>query len=486
MSSYFTDLAQQYIGGQWRPGRGSWDIIDFNPYDGEKLASITTATVDEVDEAYRAAEAAQKKWAATNPYARRTVFEKAVRVIEDREAEITEVIIAELGGTRLKAAFELHLTKELLRECMQLALRPEGKILPSPVDGKENRLYREPVGVVGVISPFNFPLFLSIKSVAPALALGNAVVLKPHQNTPIVGGSLIAKIFEDAGLPGGLLNVLITDIAEIGDAFLEHPVPKVISFTGSDAVGRHVATVCASLFKRSVLELGGNSALVVLDDADIDYAVDAAVFSRYVHQGQVCMAANRVLVDRSIVEEFTGKFVAKVKSLKVGDPRDPQTVIGPVINSAQAKAVSGAVDQAIAEGATALVHGATTDNLVAPSVLTDVPADSALLRQEVFGPVVFLIPFDGEEDAVRIANDTPYGLSGAVHTGDIERGVAFARQIDTGMFHVNDGTIHDEPLVPFGGEKHSGIGRLNGEMTIEAFTTQKWISVQHGRSSFPF
>ncbi|MCN9241746.1 aldehyde dehydrogenase family protein [Streptomyces sp. RY43-2] len=486
MSSCFTDLAQQYIGGQWRPGRGSWDIIDFNPYDGEKLASITTATVDEVDEAYRAAEAAQKKWAATNPYARRAVFEKAIRVIEDREDEITEVIIAELGGTRLKAAFELHLTKELLRESMQLALRPEGKILPSPVDGKENRLYREPVGVVGVISPFNFPLFLSIKSVAPALALGNAVVLKPHQNTPIIGGSLIAKIFEDAGLPGGLLNVLITDIAEIGDAFLEHPVPKVISFTGSDAVGRHVATVCASFFKRSVLELGGNSALVVLDDADIDYAVDAAVFSRYVHQGQVCMAANRVLVDRSIAEEFTGKFVAKVKSLKVGDPRDPQTIIGPVINSAQAKAVSGVVDQAIAEGATALVHGVTTDNLVAPSVLTDVPADSALLRQEVFGPVAFLIPFDGEEDAVRIVNDTPYGLSGAVHTGDIERGVAFARQIDTGMFHVNDGTVHDEPLIPFGGEKHSGIGRLNGEMTIEAFTTQKWISVQHGRSSFPF
>ncbi|MGW3494033.1 aldehyde dehydrogenase family protein [Streptomyces sp. NPDC001020] len=486
MSSYFTDLAQQYIGGEWRPGNGSWDIIDVNPYDGEKLASITTATVDEVDEAYRAAEAAQKEWAATNPYLRRAVFEKALRIVEDREAEITDVIIAELGGTRLKAGFELHLVKEFLRESMQWALRSEGKILPSPVDGKENRLYRVPVGVVGVISPFNFPFFLSIKSVAPALALGNAVVLKPHQDTPILGGTLIAKIFEDAGLPGGLLNVLVTDIAEIGDAFLEHPIPKVISFTGSDKVGRHVATVCASHFKRYVLELGGNSALVVLDDADIDYAVDAAVFSRYVHQGQVCMAANRVLVDRSIADEFTGKFVAKVKSLKVGDPRDPQTIIGPVINSAQASAVSGVVEQAIAEGATALVHGTTTDNLVAPSVLTDVPADSALLEQEVFGPVSFLIAFDGQEEAVRIVNETPYGLSGAVHTGDIERGVAFARQIDTGMFHVNDGTVHDEPLVPFGGQKHSGIGRLNGETTIEAFTSQKWISVQHGRSRFPF
>ncbi|MGW4976810.1 aldehyde dehydrogenase family protein [Streptomyces mirabilis] len=486
MSSYFTDLAKQYIDGEWRQGTGSWDIIDFNPYNGEKLASITIATVDEVDEAYLAARRAQKEWAATNPYARRAVFEKALRIIEEREAEITEVIIAELGGTHLKAGFELHLAKEFLRESIQLALRPEGKILPSPIDGKENRLYRVPVGVVGVISPFNFPFLLSLKSVAPALALGNGVVLKPHQNTPIVGGSLVAKIFEDAGLPGGLLNVVITDIAEIGDAFIEHPVPKVISFTGSDKVGRHVATVCASHFKSVVLELGGNSALVVLDDADIDYAVDAAVFSRYVHQGQVCMAANRVLVDRSIADEFTEKFVAKVKTLKVGDPSDPQTIIGPVINSSQADSITGAVDQAIAEGATALVRGATTDNLVEPTVLTDLPADSAILRQEIFGPVALLVTFDGEEEAVRIVNDTPYGLSGAVHTADVERGVAFAKQIDTGMFHVNDGTVHDEPLVPFGGEKHSGIGRLNGETTVDAFTTQKWISVQHGRSFFPF
>ncbi|MFJ8198767.1 aldehyde dehydrogenase family protein [Streptomyces sp. NPDC096152] len=486
MSSYFTDLAQQYIDGEWRPGTGSWDIIDFNPFDDEKLASITIATADEVDQAYRAAARAQKEWAATNAYSRRAVFEKALRLIEEREREIAEVITAELGGTRLKAGFELHLAKEFLRESIHLALRPEGRIIPSPIDGKENRVYRVPVGVVGVISPFNFPFLLSIKSVAPALALGNAVVLKPHQNTPITGGSLIAKIFEDAGLPGGLLNVVITDIAEIGDAFIEHPIPKVISFTGSDAVGRHVATVCASHFKRSVLELGGNSALVVLDDADVDYAVDAAVFSRFVHQGQVCMAANRVLVDRSVAGEFTERFVAKVRSLKVGDPRDPETVIGPVINSSQADAVSGVVEQAIAEGATALVRGTATDNLVEPTVLTDVPVGSALLRQEVFGPVVFVLPFDGEEEAVRIVNDTPYGLSGAVHTGDIERGVRFAQQIETGMFHVNDGTVHDEPLVPFGGEKHSGLGRLNGETTLEAFTTVKWISVQHGRSGFPF
>ncbi|MGW1138512.1 aldehyde dehydrogenase family protein [Streptomyces zhihengii] len=484
--SFFTELALQYIDGEWKPGSGSWDIIDFNPYDGEKLASITVATAAEVDQAYRAAERAQEQWAGTNPYARRLVFEKALRIIEDREQEIAETIVAELGGTRLKAAFELHLAKEFLREAIQLALRPEGRILPSPVDGKENRVYRVPVGVVGVISPFNFPFLLSIKSVAPALALGNAVVLKPHQNTPVCGGSLVAKVFEDAGLPPGLLNVVITDIAEIGDALLEHPVPKAISFTGSDKVGRHVATVCAANFKHAILELGGNSALIVLDDADVDYAVDAAVFSRFVHQGQVCMAANRILVDRSVEAEFTEKFVAKVRTLNVGDPADPATHIGPLINSSQAEAVTSLVEQTVRSGATALVHGATEGNLVAPSVLTGIPAGSPVLTQEIFGPVALLIPFDGEDEAVRIANDSPYGLSGAVHTADVERGIRLAKRVHTGMIHINDGTVHDEPIVPFGGEKHSGVGRLNGDAMLDAFTTQKWISVQHGRSRFPF
>ncbi|MEE1930350.1 aldehyde dehydrogenase family protein [Streptomyces sp. TRM 70351] len=483
---HFTDLAQQYIDGEWRPGSGSWDIIDFNPYNGEKLCEITVATADEIDLAYRAAERHQPAWAATNPYTRRLVFERAVRIVEEREEEITEAIIAELGGTRLKAAFELHLAKEFLREAVHLALRAEGRILPSPVDGKENRVYREPVGVVGVISPFNFPFLLSLKSVAPALALGNAVVLKPHQNTPVCGGTLVARILQEAGLPGGLLNVIVTDIAEVGDALLEHPVPKVISFTGSDKVGRHVATVAASHFKHAVLELGGNSALIVLDDADVDYAVDAAVFSRFVHQGQVCMAANRIVVDRAVEAEFTEKFVAKVRTLKAGDPKDPETVIGPLINSSQADRIGALVEQAVAGGATALLRGKVEGNLVHPSVLTGLPADAGALREEIFGPVALIIPVDGEDEAVRVANDTPYGLSGAVHTASVERGVAVARRINTGMMHVNDGTVADEPIVPFGGEKHSGIGRLNGDHFTEAFTTTKWIAIQHGRSGFPF
>ncbi|MFD7449408.1 aldehyde dehydrogenase family protein [Kitasatospora sp. NPDC059827] len=484
--SYFSELALQYIDGEWCSGSGSWDIVDVDPYTGDKLATITVATVAEVDRAYRAAERAQRTWAATNPYQRRLVFERALRLLEEREGEIVRAVMAELGGTALKAGFELSLVKDVLRECLHLSVATEGRLLPSPAPGKENRLYRLPVGVVGVISPFNFPLFLGLKAIGPALALGNGVVLKPHQETPIVGGSLIAKLFEDAGLPPGLLNVVITDIAEIGDSFLEHPVPKVISFTGSDQIGRHVATVAAAHFKRTVLELGGNSALIVLDDADVDYAVDAAVFSRFVHQGQVCMAANRVLVDRRVLAEFTEKFVAKIASLTVGDPRDPATHIGPLINAVQADAINAQVDQAVAGGATALLRGATAGSLMAPTVLTGLAEDAPILQRELFGPVVLLVPFDGEEEAVRLANHTPFGLSGAVHTADVERGVRVAQRIETGMIHVNGGTIADEPGVPFGGEKNSGVGRLNGEYTVDAFTTVKWISVQHGRAQFPF
>ncbi|WP_406451487.1 aldehyde dehydrogenase family protein [Streptomyces sp. NBC_00876] len=483
--SFFHELAGQYIDGEWRTGTGSWDIIDFNPYNGEKLAAITIATVDEVDSAYRAAARAQGDWATTSPYERRRVLERALRITEELSQDIVEAIIDELGGTWAKARYEMAAAQAFLREAAHQALHPEGRILPAAVDGKENRLYRLPVGVIGVISPFNFPFLVTMKAVAPALALGNAVVIKPNQSAPVVGGGLIARIFEEAGLPAGLLNVVVTDIAEIGDAFIEHPVPKVISFAGSDRVGRHVAATAGGLFKRTILELSGNSALVVLKDADIDYAVDAAVFSRFVYQGQVCMAANRILVDRAVAAEFTEKFTARVAALRAGDPRDPATQIGPVISAFQAEALTALVDQALAEGATALVRGRTRGNVVEPTVLTGLPDTSPLLTQEIFGPVALLITFDGEEEAVRMVNDSPYGLSGAVHTADAERGVRFAHRIDSGMFHVNDATVQDDPLAAFGGEKNSGNGRLNGEATVEAFTTQKWISVQYGRSVFP-
>ncbi|AXK34343.1 aldehyde dehydrogenase family protein [Streptomyces armeniacus] len=484
--SYFSELTLQYIAGEWRPGSGAWDIIDFDPYSGDKLAALTVATADEVDQAYWAADRAQPGWAAAGGYGRRPVFERVLRLIEEREQELTEAIILEAGGTHAKAAVELRLAKEFLREAVGLAMRPSDRILPSQTDGKENLVRRAPVGVVGVVSPFNYPFLLSVRSVAAALALGNAVVLKPHQNTPVTGGTLVGRLFEEAGLPPGVLNVVVTDIAEVGDALLEHPVPKVISFTGSDRTGRHVATVAAAHFKHAVLHLAGNSALIVLDDADLGPAVDAAVFSRFAHQGQNCMSANRILLQSGVRREFTEAFTERVRALRVGDPKDPRTQIGPLINTSQVEGVLAAVDQAVREGAVPLVRGEANGCLVEPSVLADVPADAEVLRQEVFGPVALLVPFDGVDDAVRIANDTPYGLSGAVHTGDVQRGVEIAKRVETGMFHVNGGTVNDEPVIPFGGEKRSGMGRLNGDAMVQAFTTQRWVSVQYGRSAFPF
>lgn len=487
--SFFRELAHQYIDGEWRTGSGSWDIIDFNPFNGEKLAAVTVATALEVDQAYRAAERAQREWAATNPFERRSVLERALRITGERTEEIVEAVIDELGGTRLRAECEVRGATEVLREAIRQSLRPTGRLLPGVSDGRENRLYRLPVGVIGVISAYDFPFLGAMKSVAPALALGNAVVVKPHQNAPVVGGGLIAKIFEDAGLPAGLLNVLITDSAEIGDAFIEHPVPKVISFSGSDRVGRHIAATAAGFFKRTVLELSGNSALVVLEDADIAHAVRAAVFSRFLHQGQVGMATNRILVDRSVAADFTERFTTEVAALTPGDPqdtRDPEARTGPVAGASRADALTALVDRAIADGATPLVRGRTFGDVVEPSVLADLPEDSPLLTQETLGPVALLMTFDCEDDAVRIVNDSPYGLSGAVHTGDAERGVRFAQRIVSGMFHVNDSTVQDDPLVAFGGEDAYGVGRLNGEAVVDAFTTQKWMSIQHGRSVFPF
>ena len=479
-------FAKQYIGGEWREGRSNNHLVNMNPFNGEVLGTYQMANVDDIDLAYQSAKHAKEEWDKVNPYQKRAILENAVSYIEAHEEEITKIIIEELGGTHLKAAFEIGLVKNIIKEAATYPIRMEGKILPSTIDDVENRLYRIPAGVVGVISPFNFPFFLTVKSVAPALGAGNGVVLKPHENTPIMGGTLIAKIFEEAGIPKGLLNVVVTDINEIGDSFVEHPIPRIISFTGSTKVGSHIGQLAIKNFKKPLLELGGNSAFIVLDDADLDYAVDAAVFSRFAHQGQICMCANRVLVHRSLYDDFLMKFVEKVASLKVGDPSEFSTIIGPVINERQAKGLNDLVESALQAGAEAILKGTTVGNLVEPTILVNVTPDMKVAQEELFGPVISIIPFDTDKEAIAIANDTKFGLSGAVHTANIERGVQFAKQVHTGMIHVNDITINDEPIVAFGGEKQSGIGRLNGEWSLEEFTTLKWIAVNHGKRVLPY
>jgi acyl-CoA reductase-like NAD-dependent aldehyde dehydrogenase len=482
----FAKLNRQYIGGAWRDGSSAKTLNDTNPYNGNTIADFKLASLSDLDEAYRSAAAAQKIWADVNPFEKRTILEKAIAWIEQNEADIADIIIDELGGTRLKAFIEIMLVKSFIKEASTYPLRMTGEILPSTIDGKENRLYRIPAGVVGVISPFNFPFNLSMRSVAPALACGNGVVLKPHDDTPITGGTLIAKIFEEAGIPGGLLNVIVADIGEIGDAFVEHPIPRIISFTGSESVGRHIGGVAGRSLKKAILELGGNSALIVLEDADLQLAVNAAVFSRFAHQGQVCMCSNRILVQRSVYGKFLDKFVDQVSQLKAGDPRDPQTDLGPLINRRQAETFAKQVQKGIDEGARTVLRGKVEGNVASPTIFADVKPEMWIAQNEIFGPAVCVIPFDTPQDAIRIANDSPYGLSGAIHTQDAEYGAELAKQIESGMVHVNDGTINDDPHIAFGGEKASGFGRLNGKWALEEFTTLKWISVQHKARHYPF
>ncbi len=480
------DLSCQFINGEWIEGKSKNILTNLNPFNNNVINTYRIADINDIDLAYQSAQKAKLEWDKVNPYKKRDILENAVKYIEKYEAEITSLIIEELGGTRLKAAFEIGLVKNIIRESATFPLRMEGKILPSTIDEVENRIYRIPAGVVGVISPFNFPFFLSMKSVAPALGAGNGVVLKPHENTPITGGTLIGKIFEEAGVPKGLINVVVTDINEIGDAFVEHPIPRIISFTGSTQVGSHIGQLAIKNFKKPLLELGGNSAFIVMEDADLDYAVNAATFSRFTHQGQICMSANRILVQKPIYNKFVEKYIEKIENLKVGDPKDPNTIIGPVINDKQAKNLKYLIEKGIEEGAVAVIKGNINGRLVEPTVLKDVSTNMSIAHEELFGPVVCLMPFEDEDDAVRIANDTRFGLSGAVHTSNVERGVEIAKKVETGMIHVNDLTINDEPIVAFGGEKQSGLGRLNGEWSLEEFTTLKWISVNYGQRNLPY
>ncbi|MDQ0272832.1 aldehyde dehydrogenase (NAD+) [Cytobacillus purgationiresistens] len=486
MTLSFESLGKQFINGEWRVGQSSNVLKDINPYNDNVLVEVKIANTSDIDLAYQAAANAKQEWDKVNAYKKRDILEKAVHYIEAHEEEITELIIDELGGTRLKAAFEIGLVKNMIKEAATFPLRMEGKILPSTEDHKENRLYRIPAGVVGVISPFNFPFFLSMKSVAPALGAGNGVVLKPHEDSMITGGTLIGKIFEEAGVPKGLLNVVLTDIKEIGDSFVEHPIPRIISFTGSTKVGSYIGQLAVKNFKKPLLELGGNSAFIIMEDADLDYAVNAAAFSRFTHQGQICMSANRILVQKSIYTEFVEKFSAKVASLKVGDPRDPKTIIGPVINHRQAEGLKAMVEKGIEAGAKPILKGNISGRMVEPTILADVTTEMSASQDELFGPVVCVMPFETEEEAISIANNTKFGLSGAIHTSNVERGVEMSKKIHTGMIHVNDVTINDEPIVAFGGENQSGLGRLNGEWSLDEFTTMKWISVNYGQRNFPY
>lgn len=478
----------QYIAGQWCSGSAGTSQQDRNPYDQSILAEIALATRADLERAYRAAADAQCEWAAALPSERAAVFYRAVEVIDTRHAEIVDWLIAESGSARLKAEMEWSAVRAATLAAAAMPYRVAGRILPVDVRGKESRVYRRPLGVVGVISPWNWPMHLSNRSVAPALALGNGVVLKPAEDTPVTGGLLLAHIYEEAGLPPGLLNVVVGEVAEIGDAFTLHPIPKFISFTGSTRVGRRIGELAMSgpTLKRVGLELGGNAPFVVLDDADLERAVDAAVVGRFLHQGQICMSSNRIIVEAGIYPRFVDAFVERARALNVGDPDAADTVIGPLINRKQLDGALARLEAARSAGLRQLLGGAPDGLVLPPQVFADVPNDSDLAQTEQFCLIAPLIRAADEDDALRIANETEFGLSSAVFTGDEARGVRFAQRIDAGMTHVNDITPNDEPNVMFGGEKNSGIGRFNSDWIIAELTTDHWISVQQEPRTYPF
>ncbi len=488
MTERYKDFHLQPLAGQWREGSGDAVRPVIDPYSGKTLASIRNATSQDLDAAYRKAAAAGLLWAATPTARRAELLHDVVTLFDQRKEEIIDWLIQESGSTRLKANIEWASARSITQEAASMPARAQGGTFDSEIPGKENLVYRRPLGVVGVISPWNFPLHLSQRSVAPAIALGNAVVIKPASDTPISGGLLIAKLFEEAGLPDGVLSVVVGPGSEIGDHFVAHSVPSMISFTGSTPVGKNIGKIATSgqHIKKVALELGGNSPFVVLEDADIDQAVKAAVFGKFLHQGQICMAINRIIVDQARYDEFVKKFVTHVRTLKVGDPASMDTAIGPIINQSQLQGLQEKIAQAREQGATVLVDGKVDGQLMPPHVFGDVTADMNISKDEIFGPLVGIQKARDEQHALELANDTEFGLSSAVFSGDQARGLRFARQIRAGMTHVNDTPVNDEAHVPFGGEKNSGLGRFNGQWAIEEFSTVQWVSVQREPRDYPF
>ena len=485
MSNY-QEWSVSPLGGEWREGQSSRYLAVENPYTNEELVKIKMASIDDVNVAYEVADQVQKEWAKTSPIQKEKILRKAAQLLEERREQVVDVLINEAGGTRIKANSEVSASINLINEAAMFPYEMQTRMFPSVIPGKSNMILTEPLGVVSIITPWNFPFSLTMRSLAPALATGNGVVIKPSLDTPISGGLILAKLFEDAGVPKGLLSVVVASSRDIGNSFIEHPIPKIISFTGSTEIGRLIGRTAGENLKKVSLELGGNNAFIVLDDADIEQAATAAVFGKFLHQGQICMAINRIIVDKNVYDEFVTKFVAKASQLKVGDPMLPGTVIGPLINKKQVDTIKTLIKLGIDEGATLALEGKIEGNVVEPTILTDVKNEMTIAQSEIFGPIALIIPAENEEDAIRIANDSQYGLSGAVFSESNERALRVAKQIKTGMIHINDQTVNNEPGVPFGGEKDSGIGRHGGEWAVHEFTTVKWISSQEKARAYPF
>jgi benzaldehyde dehydrogenase (NAD) len=472
--------------GGWVSGSGEeYDSIE--PATGKVLGRVGAAAPVDVDKAVTQALRAQAEWAAL-PYAGRArVLRRAGQLFEQHQEEIAEWIVREAGTHPAFAAFQTsNGAAEECYEAAALAAAPYGEVLRS-VEQRLSFSRRLPVGVVGVISPFNAPMVLAMRAVAPALALGNAVVLKPDPRTAICGGVTIARVFEEAGLPEGVLHVL-SGGADVGAALVDHPRVPVLAFTGSTRAGKAIATAAAQRLKRVHLELGGNSALVILDDADLEKAASAGAFGSFHHAGQVCMASSRHLVHASVAAEYGELLAERANKALVGDPAIGAVALGPMIDERQLLAAHSIVTDSVAAGAHLAAGGTYEGLFYRPTVLTDVPLTARAYAEEIFGPVAPVVPFHDLDEAVRLAADTEYGLSLGILTRDVAKGLALAERIPTGLVHINDQTVNDEATIPFGGVGDSGNGSRHGgtAANLEAFTEMQWVTVRGEIPAYPF
>lgn len=473
-----------YLNGWITPEGGTATVVE--PATGTALAQVGVASRGDVDRAVTSATEAQRGWAALPFTQRALVMRKAEALLRERTDEFNRWNTRECGSIPAKAAFELDATCEQISMAAALPMQPEGLLFPSSMPGRRNMWRQVPIGVVGVISPWNFPLLLAMRSVAPALALGNAVVLKPDLQSAVVGGLLIAQLFEDAGLPPGVLQVLPGG-PDTGDALVRHPDCGMISFTGSTAVGRSIGQTCGGLLKKVALELGGNNALIVLEDADLDAAASNGAWGSFLHQGQICMQTGRHLVHRSVAQAYAEKLAERASRLVVGDPHAGHVHLGPLINARQCDRVHGIVQSSVQAGAQLLTGGEHQGLFYRPTVLAGVTPDMAAFREELFGPVAPITVFDSDEEAIALANSSAYGLAAAIHSACVARASALAQRLHSGMVHINDQTVNNEFHVPFGGMGASGNGgRFGGPANVHEFTHSQWISVLDQPITYPF
>jgi benzaldehyde dehydrogenase (NAD) len=471
---------KSYYSSGWHPAETLLDVTA--PATGDVLEQIGLADAAAAQAAAAKAAAAQRGWAATPFDDRARIFRKAAALLEERMHDYANWIVQESGSGFGKAMFELSITAKAIYEASALPSQPTGIMLPS-ANGRISFARRQPLGVVGVISPFNFPLYLAMRAVAPALAIGNAVVLKPDPRTAVCGGMVIAAIFHDAGLPADVLHVLPGG-GDVGQVLCTDPHIAMIQFTGSTPTGRAIGKLAGEHLKKVSLELGGKNSLIILDDADLDLAAKNAAWGAYLHQGQICMTSGRILVSEKIVKPFTEKLAEKARHLGAADG---DHAFGPLINQAQLNHCSDIVRRSVDAGATLVVGGATNGLVFPPTVLTGVTPDMPAFREEIFGPVAVIVPFKTDEDAITLANDTEYGLSAGIVSGSVGRAMALGERLNVGLLHINDQTVNDDVINPFGGRGASGNGTsIGGPANLDEFSQWQWVTIKDTAPAYPF